>query len=140
VSADQRWAENPPAQSLRYAEFVIAVARVAEVVHRGMTNVPVDSPASAHVVGGAKIQVVRPLGVRRLKVVAKCVRPLQSDPLPAAGKVTLGVVHRAAVCLAVTCTQQPSVAPRVVVVQKPCVYAEVPERFLVAAVEIHFQV
>src|SRR6266403_1574406 len=107
-----------------------------------MTNVPVDSPASAHVVGGAKVQVVRPLGVGHKEVIAQSMRPLQSDPLPAAGYVNLGVIDRSVVRLrgAMRVKEEFCLAARVVVVKQACVEAEVAERLLVAAIEIHLQI
>src|SRR5947208_2246903 len=69
-------------------------------------------------------------------------RPLQRDPLPAAGNVTLGVIDRSVVRLrgAMRVKEEFCLAARVVVVKQACIDAEVAERLLVAAIEIHLQI
>ena len=143
VRADVGRTEHPARDVLRHAELVIGVVEIAVPLRLEQADVTEQAPAAAHVVGRGKIEVVGAARIRDREVVAQRMEPLGREPFPAAADIELGVVHRARIGLrrvGIGRAKDRSVRARVVVVDSADVEAEVAERLLPAAVEVHLEV
>lgn len=144
VGVDVRQADQPAAHVLGDAELPVGVAAVGDVAVIEVTDVTVDAPALAQIVvrrqvevGGAARALIDAVAAAGAEIVADGVVVFQGEELPAAGNVEFLVIDGAGVLVA---ADHLGFRTRVVVVQRADVDAEITERGLVAAVEIHFQI